>query len=651
MNVKNKLKGKGFVCLVRSSDDEEGLSTKAQLLLLKKVGLAKGMVHVANEVLDGVTGSLPGRREDLQRLLRRKVDDNDFDVLLVQRCDRMTRGGSDHAFWFKFECKRVGITVIYGADDIPAGRYANLIEVAKHDAAQEAAISTSQRTAQGQQQALEDDRISASSHTPFGCYRLYTTADRTPLHIIRDLRNGLQQKLHHETRQVIDTYGAVGGRARGHYRKQKTERCFLVPGDVAEVAVVREMFQLRWVARLGGRRIAVMLNDRGIPAPMGGEWSQRQVESITEHETYTGCGVANRTTSAIYHCRNKGEPRPQEHDDQVLATASYIKVELRPEEEWVRRPEPHMRDFLPPDVKAAAVAGQDAVWKRRLNPDETKNRSHRHPDSLYLLSGLLVAKQDGQTLSTVLCGPPDHRVRYYRHRRARKAKTRSPYSNTFNASALERAVLDVFAEVVKDVPDLRARVTRFVAEQQAARAAAPTAGELERLRERCASIRKKVATILRVVDEATEDDAREEIGRLTRERQSVEQQIKVLEAQGDADVIDADAVVESVVHRAQNLMDHLEGLPPVALKDILVAFTERLVADMETREVEFAFYIPADVVFDADRAFSDLRPGTNSRSSTGSGTQMGLPLAIGTCRYVHGQRSVCFECRRHRPAA
>ena len=60
-------------------------------------------------------------------------------MVILQRLDRLTRGGSAHGFWFEHECRCVGVELVFVGDDIPEGRYANLIKVAKYEAAQEQA--------------------------------------------------------------------------------------------------------------------------------------------------------------------------------------------------------------------------------------------------------------------------------------------------------------------------------------------------------------------------------------------------------------------------------------------------------------------------------------------------------------------------------
>src|SRR3712207_1453358 len=71
--------GKRYVCMVRASHASDELSTDAQMSMLHEGVRDKGMVFVDAIVLDGVTGSLPAKREDLQTLLDRKKTVNDFD--------------------------------------------------------------------------------------------------------------------------------------------------------------------------------------------------------------------------------------------------------------------------------------------------------------------------------------------------------------------------------------------------------------------------------------------------------------------------------------------------------------------------------------------------------------------------------------------
>jgi DNA invertase Pin-like site-specific DNA recombinase len=374
MNEGYNYTGKRYVASVRASDDTEGTtSTQAQLAMLHDAAAKLKMIRVGEVILDGVTGSMPGKRDDMLQLINRKKEYNDFDVLVIQRLDRLTRSGPNHGFWFEYECTRAGIQLLIVGDDIPQGPYSSMIRAAKYEAAKDQAFSISQRSTQGYQLALEEGRVSASSQTPYACWRLYLSADSQPLHVIRNLGDGRQQKLHPTTHAVIETYGQVGGGAKGHYRKQKSEKPLIIPGDAEKVAVVRDIFDLHFRQGLGGRRIADVLNRKAIASPQGRKWSQRQVEVIYNNEVYTGINVANRTTSGIYHQRNHAAPKMTNIDPSILANAKTIPPKVRPPSEWVIPEEPLMHDFLGDEtLRAMAVEGQRKYWQHVANPDRRR---------------------------------------------------------------------------------------------------------------------------------------------------------------------------------------------------------------------------------------------------------------------------------------
>ena len=345
MNTQNTLKGKRYINLVRCSTDQQAeTSIPAQLELLNRYAADQGMIHTdADIVLDGVSGSKPGNRDDIQQIIERKQKLNDFDILLVQTEDRLTRGGAQHAMWIQQELTRHGIQIVFACSDAPDGPYANMIRVMKHDAAQQTAISTSLRSTQGYQRALESRNVATCSHSPYGTHRLYCDAKDKSLFIVRDNREGTQDQLDPTSRAVLRTYGNAGGKASGHYRKQKAEKVYLVPGEKREIETVRYIFQRRYSDGIGGRRIAQELNAQGILTPRGKRWTQRQVDVISENEVYTGRSVANRVASGRFYQRAKGSPQKVELDETVIATKRTIPVRLRPMEEWQWQDQPYMK--------------------------------------------------------------------------------------------------------------------------------------------------------------------------------------------------------------------------------------------------------------------------------------------------------------------
>jgi DNA invertase Pin-like site-specific DNA recombinase len=638
---------KRYICLVRASDTSEGTtSTEAQLALLKDYGQRMGMIYVDAIVLDGVTGSRPGNREDLDGLLARKREKNDFDVLLVQRLDRLTRGGSSHGLWFQHECDRVGLRVVFVGDDIPVGRYANLIKVAKFDAAQEQAISISQRSTQGSQLALAQGRNITSAHTPFGCWRLYLTTDGKPSHIIADLRDGRQQKLDPETRAVTDTYGQIGGGGKGHYRKQKNERVLLIPGADAEVAVVREIFDLHFRQGMGGKRIADILNRRGVLSVQRKSWSQHQVEVIYRLEVYTGRSVGNRTSSAIYHERQESAPKRVELDAAVQATAKNIPVRQRPRAEWFVQEQPKMETFLDPEVRKLAMVEHERIWRERGDPDRPKRSMTKHQASEYLLTGLLHAKQDGEALAGVLCGRVGHKVRYYRHRRGNRDYVKGGiFSRMIQAQPLEDAVLNLVAQVVAADDGLRQRIMGFI--ESEIQKTTPGA-QLVELQERRERIRRKTALIVSNLDDETLADAREELDRLKTERRTLDEQIAAAEAASAMQSVDPAAIADAVVAQLHEMAAQANDMPTFALRALVKAIVGRVIVDMETKAVEVELTLTSDLPLAVQDGIKPMRLAATSASSSSYETHQRIRIDLGRidCAEDRIGGRPCYQCQR-----
>ena len=81
----NTLAGKRYINLVRCSTDQQtDTSIPAQLDLLNGFA-ARGMIHIDDIVLDGVSGSKPGNRGDVPELIARKIQkEMTSEVLLVR---------------------------------------------------------------------------------------------------------------------------------------------------------------------------------------------------------------------------------------------------------------------------------------------------------------------------------------------------------------------------------------------------------------------------------------------------------------------------------------------------------------------------------------------------------------------------------------
>jgi hypothetical protein len=646
----NTLSGKRYINLVRcSTDGQTETSIPAQLELLNGFAASKGMVHVHDVILDGISGSKPGNREDLGEILDRKRKQDDFDVLLVQTEDRLTRGGAGHGNWIKYELERAGIRVVFASSDVPEGPYADILQTLKFQAAQETVKSTSLRSTQGYQRALENRHVATSTHTPYGCHRLYCSSDDKPRFLIRDNGDGTQHKLHPETRGVLETYGEVGGKAKGHYRKQKSEKVYLVMGEAAEVEVVRLIFRRKYLEGMGGRRIAKELNGNGMPAPEGGVWTQRQVDCIAENEVYTGMGVANRSASGRYYQRAKGNPQKVELDAKVLANAKHLPLRLRPPEEWVYQEQLHLKAFLEEPLRSIAATKIKELWESRCRPGREKRPYNAHPDSDYLLTGLLTAVQDGRKLKGYTSGPKGRKVRYYVHPLAQKDPALAGFPNLlFRADALEKAVLDAVVETLMAMPmlvkEVEAAVAVVLAEKEP-----PTEGEIAQLKQQKEAISKKIMAILDVID-AAEPEAKVKIAELKRQQRQIEERLREMAVVTTKGTADAATLVESVVRRLRGLGESIGGMPTYPLRQVLATLVESMTADMQTREVRIALRLPEMSLADAETPIETLSLRQTSPSSTLSRDQQEASLAFARiiCTFERQQRQApCFKCRRN----
>src|SRR3974377_1381347 len=95
MGRKN-LRGKRYIGLARcSSPGQVDTRIDKQLRLIENFGREQGM-HCVDRITLGVTGSVPGARSDLDELVQRKKDQDDFDIVVVQDLSRLTRSGGAH---------------------------------------------------------------------------------------------------------------------------------------------------------------------------------------------------------------------------------------------------------------------------------------------------------------------------------------------------------------------------------------------------------------------------------------------------------------------------------------------------------------------------------------------------------------------------
>jgi len=609
-------------------------------------GTKLGMVNTDEVVLNGMTGSIPGKREDLEQLLQRKRDKDDFDVLLVQRIDRATRGGSKHGFWLEHECDRHGIILHYVGEDLPENpEHAAMIKALKYESARDQAKSIGQRSTQGFLHALSQSRVLTVSNTPFGCDRLYLSADGVPQYRIRPLPDGTQQKLDVEGNEVLERFGT-----KSRFRKQKEQMPLIVPGAPDAADAVRMMFDLHYNERWGGRRIAVELNERGILSPKGREWSQRQVESIYENPIYCGVALGGVKSQGIFYQRGKTGPERVNVSAHDLASLKGAPRRLRPPEEWVWTELPQMAGFLPEVLREKALSEIRRVhierYRRSEDPDRPKRSTNKHKNSQYVLTGLLEAKQDGGRLTGTLTGRVGKKKRKYRHPKSKLGVRRnSIYNRYIDAQSLEDAVLAMILQVARDAPDMRLRLAKALESINSASADESRLAQLQQQRE---DIAKQFQRITLTMTEEDQADIKPALDKLRAQRRSVEAQIEKFSGRVGLSSMDPHAIIDAVMGRLANLPDQVDYLDEGARRDLIEAFVVKVIIDLETKNAEVILRLPPWAFKSASGAAEEGRLVTSRLSSVVYETPPLLTVFLGkaNCQYEKGHRSVCYRCRR-----
>lgn len=590
MKEKN-LEGKRYVALVRcSSTAQVDTSIDAQNALVADFARRHGMIHIGTVELAGVTGSVPGIRTDIDQLIQRKKERDDFDVVLLQDSTRFTRAGTLHGQKLFYDLRAAGIQIVFVKDDLPDGDLGDVMRGLQFYSGKEQARSIAHAAARGSSFSLKEGRCAHCKAPPYGVDRLYTAEDGTPKHIIRNLPDGTQAKLDPQTDAVIERFGrnAKSG-IPAHYHKQKTERIVLVPGDRRHVQVVREIFQRHHRDGWGYPRIAQSLNDRSVPAPRGGLWYSVTIRGILLNPVYVGIGLANLYSSAIYYMRSSDGPIEARTTETELSSGRPPR-RARPKDEWFERTEPRLADLLDQPLRTAAIIKQqarlDTLAERKPQP---RNRD-RHRESDFILKGILVARQGGYPLTGRRTGKKGSTKRYYAVSRAFSAPTSDrTLRRLIPAEPLEACVMAVLQLVLKESDHTRRLLGSIV--RRELKAARSQHGDVAALTAEQARIERQLSFIVDELDAVGRKAATRKAKVLEARLKEIHQHLRRARlAKPAAD--NADAIVGAVCQRLTKLSEDLPSLPPAALRTVLQQFISKLVVDLETRDALVEFALP-----------------------------------------------------------
>jgi DNA invertase Pin-like site-specific DNA recombinase len=256
----------------RSTIDLQPDSLAAQEERLRSHAAASGH-DVIRVYSDSASGKRVEKRDAFQRLIDDVKRGPDFEAVLVRDVSRWSRAeNTDEAGYYEFICRSHGVQVLYadeafGPEQSP---YALLLKSVKRAMAAEF--------------SLEKARVVRSSHARLVRQGFWPSGS-VPYAMKRIL--------------VDSTGNTLGTLEHGDHKALSNQRVKMAPGDPAQVALVRRIFE-EYAAGESVVTIATNLVAEGIPSSKGSVWTPGTVSFVLQNEAYAG--------TVVYRYRN-GESR------------------------------------------------------------------------------------------------------------------------------------------------------------------------------------------------------------------------------------------------------------------------------------------------------------------------------------------------------
>jgi hypothetical protein len=649
-NNADKIWGQRCMVLKRCSSGPQIATSITNQRKTTEQAIREHELVVVDEVdLEGVTGSIPGNRDDIDRIITRKKTYNDFKILVVQDATRFTRAGQGHGQKLLYELRAVGILVYFVAEELLIDNEMSEMYVSfLFSAARHAVKQLAYNGLAGSTNSFLEGKSPHTRRAPFGMDRMYSDngIDR---HIIRNLPDGTQEMLHPTTFELNRTFGKNEKKGiPNHYIKQKAERVRLVPGDPKYVAIVLMIFYLYHIDGWSYRRIALYLNDNHIPSAHGKEWHTDTVKDILFNPIYVGRAIRGRRKAGIYFVQSENQPQPSEVTLEELANTGRVKAKRRPREEWLERIQPHLEDFLPEPVREIARGRIEQYLESIADAKPIKADRDRHRSHFYLLKGILRSKQGNYLMTGRVGGTKGKERRSYAVSRGETVpKSNDILRRRVPAQALEDAVVAVVREVVRSIPDLQALLNELILENMKT-----VQGDVEKPEELKKEIQRKQKQLALLTDDVQLDD--DDV--LTRKCNKIKADIRALNLRlqqiPQSKQMDKSGVEAIAAKFAKEILDSLDSLGDsrnVETFRLLELLISRMEIDLETMEVEIDFAFPSWV----GSALQHGPVGLDSLSAYKERIEAhpqnrGI---LGVFRCIRDGRPPCYVCRRIKRAA
>jgi site-specific DNA recombinase len=516
----------------RKSNEDDGSSIDQQRAWALPACEKEGIVIVREFADQAKKGHETASRTDSHEMLKFCQDEarsgRPIETIVCWHPNRFSRADSQETAWFVWEFRKAGANLIFTAShgwrDFRKDTDRILFNLEQD--------TTNHRFVRDLAQACTRGRIDAAregrplSECPYG---------------------------------YLKEYEEVSVRGKKRRRPKR-----LIPGDPAEVEVVRWLFVTYATTLTSMRRLAMELNRRGVAPPKRGKaWSRQTVEVILKNPVYLGVPVWGRRQFGKFFRVADGLPTPAETRRTVKSDPA----------QWIRGEEGHE-----PLIERKTF---DRV-QRRL----TENRGNRSPsgERARPLAGLL---RCGCCKHAMVGRDNKHRSRKDGRLVVLRQYICSGY-NTYGASVCglntisEEALLNLLLRKLQERfldPAERQRLCDEI-ESRARGGQADRETEVQRLRTRVTELSgqiKQAARRLLTEDERLLPVLREQVREMQEEHDRLAQELAAIgsETPGAARA-EFDELAERAVGLLERLTEVWQQAPPALLRDVLSEMVARV---------------------------------------------------------------------------
>lgn len=494
--------------------------------------------------------------------------------------------------------REAGVRPISVLDPIPEGESQALFEHLKLHEARSYSVTLANHSGTGWMALLRKGFLTHSSKPPYGTDRLYQPVSGGEGHIIRNLSDGRQHRLHWKSKKVVWTFPAGCG---NHYKKLKDEKVSFVLGDTSRVETVNRIFSMKFIQGFGLSRIARILNDEGVPAVHGGLWHTATLLHILENPVYLGRGMVNKMYCGEIAVRDyhsyKTKPAPIDAGDQRRKFGGGFREsspkKVRPEGEWGWLEYATLENFLRLNQK---MKERIALWQLnryriRGEGKTVDGKPVRHENTSYFLRDVLVVKGTKDRMKGHPT-PPDRKTnRYYRVTAAyTNPKSTGEKRKLVPADITEEAAAQTLKTVLQNSDLISRRVKQYLSEtQKERRSDSANYQKLSEERNRFRRMYKSAMT-------KASDDLLGQVGDIIEgwnaQASSLTRRLEAVQQLGVGTRPVAKDITARVLARCEEVVEILKRRNPVLLRRVVNLLLPMIEADFASDTLEYHCKLP-----------------------------------------------------------